>query len=48
MGLRIDEVDRDLVIECDGVVADFTPFRRPSADVGTVFRIKRPGYSPRR
>jgi nucleoside 2-deoxyribosyltransferase len=38
-GLRIYEVDRDLVIECDGVVADFTPFRGPSADVGTVWEM---------
>jgi nucleoside 2-deoxyribosyltransferase len=38
-GLRIYEVDRDLVRECDGVVADFTPFRGPSADVGTVWEL---------
>jgi len=38
-GLKIYEVDRDLVHECDGVVADFTPFRGPSADVGTVWEM---------
>ena len=41
-GLKIYEVDRDLVIECDGIVADFTPFRGPSADVGTVWEM---GYA---
>jgi nucleoside 2-deoxyribosyltransferase len=38
-GLAIFEADRDLVIECDGVVADFTPFRGPSADPGTVWEF---------
>jgi nucleoside 2-deoxyribosyltransferase len=41
-GLKIYEVDRDLVIECDGLVADFTPFRGPSADVGTAWEM---GYA---
>ena len=41
-GLKIYEVDRDLVIACDGIVADFTPFRGPSADVGTVWEM---GYA---
>jgi len=38
-GLRIFEVDRDMVLECDALVADFTPFRGPSADVGTVWEL---------
>jgi nucleoside 2-deoxyribosyltransferase len=38
-GFRIFEVDRDMVLDCDGLVADFTPFRGPSADVGTVWEL---------
>jgi len=38
-GFAIFEADRELVLECDGVVADFTPFRGPSADPGTVWEF---------
>jgi nucleoside 2-deoxyribosyltransferase len=38
-GVAIFEVDRDMVLACDGLVADFTPFRGPSADVGTVWEL---------
>jgi nucleoside 2-deoxyribosyltransferase len=38
-GIAIFEADRDLVLACDGVVADFSPFRGPSADVGTVWEL---------
>jgi nucleoside 2-deoxyribosyltransferase len=38
-GFAIFEVDRDLVLECDALVADFTPFRGLSADVGTVWEL---------
>jgi nucleoside 2-deoxyribosyltransferase len=38
-GFAIFEVDRDMVVECDGLVADFTPFRGPSADSGTVWEL---------
>ena len=41
-GFAIFEVDRDMVRACDGIVADFTPFRGPSADVGTVWEF---GYA---
>jgi nucleoside 2-deoxyribosyltransferase len=38
-GLAIFARDRDSVLECDGVVADFSPFRGASADVGTVWEF---------
>jgi nucleoside 2-deoxyribosyltransferase len=38
-GLAIFARDRDMVLECDGVVADFSPFRGASADVGTVWEF---------
>jgi nucleoside 2-deoxyribosyltransferase len=38
-GFAIFEVDRDMVLACDGLVADFTPFRGPSADPGTVWEL---------
>jgi nucleoside 2-deoxyribosyltransferase len=38
-GFAIFEVDRDMVLACDALVADFTPFRGPSADVGTVWEL---------
>jgi nucleoside 2-deoxyribosyltransferase len=36
-GLCISEVNEGLIRSCDVVVANITPFRGPSADVGTVF-----------
>lgn len=41
-GLRIYQANKDLIDECDGVVANLNPFRGPSADVGTVWEI---GYA---
>ncbi len=38
-GFAIFTVDRDMVLECDALVADFSPFRGPSADVGTVWEL---------
>lgn len=38
-GVAIFEADRELVLACDGVVADFSPFRGPSADPGTVWEF---------
>jgi nucleoside 2-deoxyribosyltransferase len=38
-GLAIFARDRDMVHECDGIVADFSPFRGASADVGTVWEF---------
>ena len=39
MGLAISEANEQLLRLCDLVVANLTPFRGPSADVGTVFEI---------
>jgi nucleoside 2-deoxyribosyltransferase len=41
-GVRIFIKDRELIDRADGVVADLTPFRGISADVGTVWEI---GYA---
>ena len=38
-GLRIYEANRSLMDSCDVIVANLTPFRGPSADVGTVFEL---------
>lgn len=41
-GLRISEVNEDLIKSCQVVIANITPFRGPSADVGTVYEM---GYA---
>ena len=38
-GLCICAVNEDLIKSCDAVVANVTPFRGPSADVGTVYEM---------
>lgn len=38
-GLRIGKANQDLIRSCDIVVANITPFRGPSADVGTVWEM---------
>jgi nucleoside 2-deoxyribosyltransferase len=42
LGLCISAVNEDLIKRCDFVIANITPFRGPSADVGTVYEI---GYA---
>jgi nucleoside 2-deoxyribosyltransferase len=39
LGLCISEANEELIRSCDVVVANLTPFRGPSADVGTVFEV---------
>ncbi len=39
IGLCISKANDDLLRSCDIVVANITPFRGPSADVGTVFEM---------
>ncbi len=39
LGLAISRVNEDLIRSCEIVVANITPFRGPSADVGTVYEI---------
>jgi nucleoside 2-deoxyribosyltransferase len=38
-GLCISEVNENLIRNCEIVVANLTPFRGPSADVGTVYEL---------
>lgn len=38
-GLAICRANERLIRECDGVLANLTPFRGPSADVGTAFEV---------
>ena len=38
-GLRIGGLNEDLLRTCDAVIANLTPFRGPSADVGTVYEV---------
>jgi nucleoside 2-deoxyribosyltransferase len=38
-GLCISKVNEDLIRGCEVVIANLTPFRGPSADVGTVFEV---------
>jgi nucleoside 2-deoxyribosyltransferase len=38
-GMAISEANEELIRNCDFVIANITPFRGPSADVGTVFEI---------
>jgi nucleoside 2-deoxyribosyltransferase len=42
VGLCISKVNEDLIKSCQIVVANITPFRGPSADVGTVYEV---GYA---
>jgi nucleoside 2-deoxyribosyltransferase len=42
IGFCISAVNEGLIRTCDFVVANLTPFRGPSADVGTVFEV---GYA---
>jgi len=39
VGLCISRINEDLIRSCDAVIANLTPFRGPSADVGTVFEV---------
>ena len=39
MARAIAEKDETLVRRCDAVIANVTPFRSPSADVGTVYEV---------
>ncbi len=39
LGLCISRINEDLIRGCDAVIANLTPFRGPSADVGTAFEI---------
>ena len=41
-GLKIGGLNEELIRSCDGVVANMTPFRGPSADVGTAYEM---GYA---
>ena len=38
-GLRISEVDERMMNSADGIIANLTPFRGISADVGTAFEL---------
>ncbi len=38
-GLRISQANEELIRGCDLVIAHLTPFRGPSADVGTVYEL---------
>jgi nucleoside 2-deoxyribosyltransferase len=42
VGLCISDVNERLIQSCDFVIANITPFRGPSADVGTVYEM---GYA---
>jgi len=39
IGLCISRVNEDLIKSCNIVIANLTPFRGPSADVGTVYEM---------
>ena len=39
LGLCISRINEDLIRSCDTVIANLTPFRGPSADVGTAFEV---------
>lgn len=38
-GLCISAINEDLIRSCELVIANITPFRGPSADVGTIYEI---------
>lgn len=39
LGLLISSLNEDMMRKCDMVVANLSPFRGPSADVGTVYEL---------
>lgn len=39
LGLRIGELNEQLIRSCHAVIANVTPFRGPSADVGTAYEM---------
>ena len=39
LGLCISDINESLIKSCDLVIANITPFRGPSADVGTVYEM---------
>ncbi|MCL5878144.1 MAG: nucleoside 2-deoxyribosyltransferase [Candidatus Bathyarchaeota archaeon] len=39
LGLCISRINEDLIRGCDAVIANLTPFRGPSADVGTAYEM---------
>lgn len=39
MGFLIYEANKKTMDDCDGAIANLTPFRGPSADAGTVFEV---------
>lgn len=39
VGLRMSAVNEDLIRACAGLIANITPFRGPSADVGTAYEM---------
>jgi nucleoside 2-deoxyribosyltransferase len=39
LGLRISEVNENLIKTCDMVIANITPFRGPSTEVGTTYEM---------
>src|SRR5690606_8993226 len=39
MGFLIYEANKNTMDDCDGAIANLTPFRGPSADAGTVFEV---------
>ncbi len=39
VGLEISRINEELIKSCDAVIANLTPFRGISADVGTVFEV---------
>jgi len=38
-GLRIGQIDENLIRTCQAVIANITPYRGPSADVGTAYEM---------
>lgn len=42
IGMDIAKANRELIHDCDAVIANLTPFRGPSADPGTVWEV---GYA---
>ena len=39
VGLEISRINEELIKSCDAVIANLTPFRGISADIGTVFEV---------
>jgi nucleoside 2-deoxyribosyltransferase len=38
-GLRIGQIDENLIRSCQAIIANITPYRGPSADVGTAYEM---------